>query len=489
MFSQHNPQLTEEMLRFEPEGKFLERKGRRTKSSKIANELVGMLNSGGGVLVFGIDDDGTVEDLQHDGLSSEIPKDLDPYRKIVHDLIKPPANIELEEVYLSTGELVFIYHVEPHYEGIFQRNDDGEPVYLRVAESNKGPLNREQVAKLEYNRGIRKFEEEARPDFQSEDWDGELCETYCKAMNFEGAFEELAYNRNLANRKSDGGFVFKNAAILLFAKDPERYIPNACARYVRYRGTERRSGQEFNAIKDEFFHGAIPSLIGQLERFMQAVLRDYYYLDLEQGRFQKVPEFPKDAWLEGIVNALYHRSYNVQGNPVMITHFDDRLEIENSGPLPAQVTVENIAHEKFTRNVRVARTLNELGYVRELREGVPRIIESMRKSMLATPEYTDDGTTVKLTLRNRVTNHKETFPARILKRIEVEWKSFSKTQREIIALLFEESELTIDDFLRQTSLSESAIRNNLKALEEGEIIVKDSQKQRDRSARYHFPVD
>jgi ATP-dependent DNA helicase RecG len=135
---------------------------------------------------------------------------------------------------------------------------------------------------------------------------------------------------------------------------------------------------------------------------MEASMRDYYYLDVTKGQFVKVPEFPKDAWLEGIVNSLCHRSYNIQGNPIMIRHFDDRLEIANSGPLPAQVTVENIERERFARNVRIARTLSDLGYVRELNEGVPRIYQAMREIMLAKPEYSDDGTTVTLTLQNRV---------------------------------------------------------------------------------------
>ncbi len=62
-FSQHNSSLTAEAIRLKPENAYLERKGRDVKASKIANELIGMLNAGGGTLVYGIADDGTVEDL------------------------------------------------------------------------------------------------------------------------------------------------------------------------------------------------------------------------------------------------------------------------------------------------------------------------------------------------------------------------------------------------------------------------------------------
>lgn len=269
--SQINTRLTENILCFEAEGQFLERKGRDSKPTRIANELIGMLNAGGGILVYGIHDDGTLEDL----LATELPlnappPNLDAYRTLLHDFILPPANIKLEEIYLANGELVFLYHVESDYECVFQRADN-EAVYLRVADSNKGPLKRDQVAKLEYNRGTRKFEEELRVDFDTEDFDPALCEAYRSAMNYEGPFTELAYKRNLAARR-EGKLVFKNAAILLFAQDPERYIPNASVRYVRHQGTERKSGDEFNVVKDHRFEGPIPALIREITTFIEASL-------------------------------------------------------------------------------------------------------------------------------------------------------------------------------------------------------------------------
>ncbi|GAA5482172.1 hypothetical protein Hsar01_01389 [Haloferula sargassicola] len=444
-----------------------------------------MLNAGGGVLVYGIADDGTVEDLhQGGGFLSSDPPDLDAYRKLVHDFIKPPAIIEREEVFLSGGELVFLYHVDQDYERLFQRSDN-EAVYLRVADDNKGPLNREEVGKLEYNRGIRVFEDEVREDFDPGDLDRALCESYREAVRYEGPFPDLAVKRHLAVRR-DGAVKYKNAAILLFAKDPEAYIRNATVRYVRYEGTERRSGSEFNVIKDQRFEGGIPALIRELETFLEASFRDYYFLDMEKGRFLRVPEFPKDAWLEGVVNALCHRSYNIQGNPIMIRHFDDRLEIANSGPLPAQVTVENIEHERFARNVRIARALSDFGYVRELNEGVPRIYRAMREFTLEKPEYSVDGTTVTLTLRNKVSDHKETILADVFDEIESDWPLLNASQQRLIQLLFERQEATVPQMAAALELSEKAIRYNLKRLDGLRIVERLSEKVRDPNAVYRF---
>ncbi len=482
--SRYNSAITEEGLRTNPESQYFERKGRDTKPSKIANELIGMLNAGGGIVAYGMADDGTVEDLQKGSLLPDTPLDLDRYRKLVHEFIKPPANIELEEIYLESGELIFLYHVDQDYERLFARADN-EDVYLRVAADNKGPLNRDEVKKLEYNKAIRSFEDEPREDFDPADLNRETCRAYRKAMRFAGSFEELAVKRNLALRK-EGAVVFKNAAILLFANDPSQYIANAYVRYVRYRGTEQRSGRDFNVIKDERFEASVPVLIERLEAYMQAALRDYYFLNMETGRFERVPEFPKEAWLEGIVNALCHRSYNLQGNSVYIKHFDNRLEISNSGPLPAQVTVKNIGQERYARNPRIARVLSDLGYVRELNEGVPRIFEVMKEIMLAEPEYRDSENTVTLILRNKVTDHKETIFAETLERIETHWSKLNQSQRTIIQLLFEHQEMDIAEFSSSLAMTPQAIRYNLRRLIELEILERLSEKTRDPKALFRF---
>lgn len=487
-FSRINSSLSLEGLKTAPEAQYLERKGRGTKPTKIANELIGMLNAGGGTLVYGISESGEIEDLSVVGdLLPKQAADLAAYRRLVHDFIHPPADIELEEIYLDEGELIFLFHVDQDHERLFQRKDN-EDVYLRVADSNKGPLTREEVKKLEYNKSIRSFEEETRKDFEEGDLDRAGCEAYRVSMGFKGTFDELAVKRNLAIREN-GRTVFKNAAILLFATEPEKYIPNASVRYVRHEGNERKSGSEFNVVKDQRFEANIPAMIRLLEAFMEASFRDYYYLDISKGKFVRIPEFPKDAWLEGIVNALCHRSYNLQGNPVMIRHYDNRLEISNSGPLPAQVTVENIERERYARNPRVARVLADLGYVRELNEGVPRIYSAMRELTLARPEYSDSGNSVTLILRNKVTDHKETILSDTLDRIEENWGFLNMSQKEIVRHLFDRQEATIREIAREIDLSEKAVRYNLKHLQGLEILERHSDKIRDPNAIYRFKND
>lgn len=478
-FSEYNSSLTLENICSDVETQFFEKKSRDVRPSKLANELIGMLNANGGYIVLGISDQGEVEDL------NQLPADkLDRFRKLVDELIHPPANIHREEITLPSGELIFIYHVEQDYERLFHRKDN-EEVYLRVADSNRGPLKREEVRKLEYNKPIRAYEDELRPDFDPADLRKTVCEYYREKMNFEGSFEDLAVKRNIAIRK-DGQATYKNAAILLFSEDPSKYIPNASVRYVRYSGKERKSGRDFNVTKDERFEECLPRLVELLDRFIHARLRDYYFLNIEVGKFEKISEYPREAWLEGVVNALCHRSYNLQGNSIYIKHYDDRLEISNSGPLPAQVTVENIREERFSRNPRIARVLSEMGYVRELNEGVPRIFSAMSQSMLAEPEYSDVNDTVILTLRNEVTDHMETIHAEVMETIENDWENLGHIQQSIIKKLLVCFEATIYNLKDELGFSEQAIRDNLKKLETKDILERNSEKKRDKNATYRF---
>ena len=174
-----------------------------------------------------------------------------------------------------------------------------------------------------------------------------------------------------------------------------------------------------------------------------------------------MPEYPEEAWLEGIVNALCHRSCNVQGNAIYIKHYDDRLEISNSGPLPAQVNVENIRTERFTRNPRIARALEDMGFVRQLNEGVSRIYQSMEKSMLSTPEYVEKNGNVYLTLRNKISNHTKTIADAILKTAQGNWATYNDTQKRILQYLFSHNQATVKELVEVTGIHEIGLPHQI----------------------------
>lgn len=478
--SKVNPQITLEYLQTKRENQYFERKGlgeKETKPSKIAEEIIGMLNADGGVLVFGVSNTGEIQDVS---VLGEVQ--LSKYRTLIFDFIEPFGRVELEEIHVD-GKLLFLYHVEQDIERIYKRKDN-EQIFLRVDDSNRH-LDRDAVRSLEYNKQIRKFEDEIVPEFDFNDLDLPILNRYKEILSYNEDVLELLTKRHLAI-KHNGEYKIKKAGVLLFAKDPEKYITSATLRYIRYEGDEAMVGTEHNVIKDERFETNIPRIIGNVKTFLKAALKDYYFLDLETGRFNKVPEYPEEAWLEGIVNALCHRSYNVQGNAIYIKHFDNRLEISNSGPLPAQVTVENIRTERYARNPRVARALEDMGFVRQLNEGVSRIYKSMEKSMLSEPEYKVQNGNVYLILRNKISQHTKTIPDYVLEIIKKKWPTYNDSQKRILHFLFYNNRATVSDFVEAIGIHEKNVRVYLNQFLDEQILDRLSKKIRDKDALYAF---
>lgn len=480
VISNINSQITLEFLQKKRENQYFERKGLGEKEinpTKIANELIGMLNADGGVLAFGVSNEGEIQDIKILG------EKLSDYRNLTTDLIQPHGNIKIEEIEID-GKLIFLYHTDQDVERIYKRKDN-EQIFLRIDDRNK-QLDRDAVRNLEYDKQIRKFEDEIEPDFNFDDIDYQLLNGYKQKLNFEGEPLDLLVKRHLAIKKNEQ-IIIKKSGVLLFAKEPEKYITSASLRYVRYEGIDTKSGAEHNVVKDIRFEYNIPGMINNVKKFLKDTLKDYFFLDIETGRFNKVPEYPEEAWLEGVVNALCHRSYNVQGNTIYIKHFDDRLEISNSGPLPAQVNVDNIKTERYSRNPRIARVLEDMGFVRQLNEGVLRIYQSMEKSMLSTPEYIEKNGNVYLILRNKISKHTKSISDSILFIIQNRWVSYNDTQKKIIQFLFYHNQATINELIEVTGIHEKNVRLYLNQFIDNEkILVRISEKQRDKNAKYTF---
>ena len=318
------------------------------------------------------------------------------------------------------------------------------------------------------------------------DFDRELIQKYKASIRFSGSDDEVMLYRNLAKKNRDGTIGYCNSAILLFAKDPDKYLPSAYVRYTRYSGNKLEPGANFNVVKDEIIMGNIPTVIIKTRDYLRAALSDFYSFDIEKATFTRLKEYPEDAWLEGVVNAVFHRSYNLQGNCTMIKHFDDRMEISNSGPLPAQVNIHNIKEQRFSRNPRIGRVLYEMGYVRELNEGVKHIYNSMSEYRLSEPIYTDNDSIVTLRLENSAYKNEKSLPAGLLDKISDKLSGYNMTKKTIIGYLLKFGHGTISEMAEFSNVGDRSIRNNLDDMVRDGIIFRNSEKQRDKNAQYAF---
>lgn len=271
------------------------------------------------------------------------------------------------------------------------------------------------------------------PDATLEDLDLALVEELAKRARLALTPEETLLHYRLAERVN-GQLRLTLAAVLLFAKDPTRWHPRCGIEFIRWRGTERRTGTELNIIKRIRMEAPLVRLIEEAYRTIQQHIPERQGLvDLF---FEERWEYPTFAWQEAIVNAVAHRDYRLQGIGIEVHLFDDRMEVWSPGELVEPVTLERLRNRErihASRNPRIVRVLTEFGYMQELGEGIPRMFEVMEEQGLHPPEFQMEGGRFVVTLRNTPVYRSETM--RWLRQFE--GKGLSRNQIRLLAYAHE----------------------------------------------------
>ena len=195
---------------------------------------------------------------------------------------------------------------------------------------------------------------------------------------------------------------------------------------------------------------------------MGSLLRELTWLDERTGRFVTVPELPRFAWYEAIVNAVTHRSYNLQGDHVRVSLFDDRVVVDSPGRLPGLVRIDNIRQARFSRNPRIARALVDLRLVRELNEGVNRMFDEMQAAGLPEPQLEQTDAGFRVTLYNQ-TEAERTFVQRLL-------SAMPPGLAVVMDRLFREGNITTVDAAALSGFSRQHVRRRLQGLEDQGFI-------------------
>lgn len=466
--SRHIPNLTLDSMVNDPENKLFDRKSSKVRASDLASIISAFANADGGTIVIGIAD--KTRDIEGIG---NIGQDA------INNLIAAPKDVcvpmpqykeEFLQVVNSKGEKdrLLLLHIEASPEQVVKTV--GGAVYLRVADRTK-ELKGDDLRNLEYSKNVRHYEDESHPDATIDDLDKELLNKYREILHAESlSYEQLLTARGFYRKR---GEVKKltNAAVLLFAKNIAQFYPNCRIRFIRYDGTKARTGTDINIIRDYNIEQPILKIIQAAKNFIGSQLREFTALDLSTGKFQIVPEYPEFAWLEGIVNAVTHREYALAGGYILVSMYDDRLEIDSPGKLPSIVTIENIKETRYSRNPRIARLLTDFGWVRELNEGVKRIYSDMEKFFLEDPVYSEPEQSVRLVLKNNIVMRNLRRKDRAMESVgEDVWLQMDDVDREILAYLSSNAKVRRSELEQHTKKSDSTISAHIKKLVDMGIV-------------------
>jgi ATP-dependent DNA helicase RecG len=419
---------------------------------QIAELLVAFANGDGGTIVVGVDPIGKA-------IGHIYPEDVENVLRQAERQCRPPIHTGWEQIDLS-GAAVIAINVPRSSE--LHSLADGR-VVIRMGAENR-PLGGEAIRQLAATKSSGDFEAEFVPGAQRSDLDDDVIGEYA-AKREERQRKELSAPIDQVLREI--GAIDEQgrptiAGLLLFAKNPQQFVPQSSMVFVKFIGTEPRGDGGLPG------YGRREEIGGPLAR----VIENTWKVLLEEIRVgavvkglerEDVTEYPLFAVREALVNAVCHRDYRLKGRRIEIRMFSDRMEVISPGGLPGFITIDNLVEEHFSRNPRLVSGLFQWGYIEELGLGIDRMIEEMTLAGHAPPRFIATPYSFTVTLSN--VKERRALPA---------WeKTMNERQARALTYLREHGQITNREYQQLCpNISTETLRLDLVDLVERGVVMR-----------------
>jgi len=299
-------------------------------------------NYNGGMILFGVDDDGNVK-----GLPDVKQACLDIENKI-NDSISPQPNYMLE---LQNNDQTIKLTVKSGLQ---------KPYLYKSKAYKRNDTATIEVDTLEFSRLVLEGKNISFEELQCKDQELSfdfLQHKLKENIQIESFNQDTLKTLNLYDNANG----FNNAAGLLADKNHFSGID-----LVKF-------GENISIIQKRVTFENV-SVLDVYEKTL-AVFKDYYQYEVIQGADRKTMEkIPQAAFREAIANALIHRVWDIDSH-IRVSMFDDRIEVVSPGGLPAGITAEEYLSGKLSvlRNRNLANVFYRLGFV-EVSENAIKIV-------------------------------------------------------------------------------------------------------------------
>lgn len=339
---------------------------------EIIRSIAAFATAKGGIVRVGISPQGERKGIQIgkntvEQLANDIKTNTEPPQY-------PSISIEGEE-----SDAILI--IEADESPIKPVSAHGVPV-KRVGRTNQ-ELKINEVHRLLEETTNRTWDAVPFPDFTPDDASRRALNDYCTRLQqpVDADPMELWQNVGLLNRG-----VPTRATVLLFAKIPTHYFPNAQVKCARFAGED-----SVDFLDEKTFEGPIISQLFDALAFVRRNTREQIRITGDP-QHERIPEYPEDAIREAITNAVVHRDYASTAT-VQIRVYDNRLEVWNPGLLPDTLTIADLyrKHTSHPRNSRLVLLFNRAHLIEHYGTGTLRIVSSCLAAGMPTPEFSQES--------------------------------------------------------------------------------------------------
>jgi len=407
---------------------------KRKVTENLIKEIIAFGNTGGGTILIGVDDDGTVQGVV------DIDGEMNKITNMVRDAIRPDltmfTSLKIEEY---DGKKVIRLKVQsgerkPYYIASKGMNPSG--VYVRQGNSI-APVSEERIRKLIKESDGSRYE-------MLRSINQELTFNQCgnEFKKRQIPFEQAHMKVLGLIRYEDG--LFANAGMLL-------------------------SDQAVHTIKSAVFQGETKSIFRDRKEFGGSLLKQledvYNYIDMYNRTHAEIKglhredkrDYPEVAIRETLLNAIIHREYSFSGS-TLISIFDNRIEFVSLGGLVSGITVDDISHGiSVSRNERIANIFYRLELVEAYGTGIGKIFESYKSERIK-PLIEVSDNVFKITLYNRNYNIIE--------------DDLTQSQQAVLSLVNRNGKITRKDVEKLLDISQTLAGRILNQLIDMDLLIR-----------------
>ena len=360
--------------------------GRLTSLSRddLADEMIAFANANGGALLLGVTDDGLLQ-----GMSREQMAALNNLIvEVSTDSIEPALRIDVN--HREVDSKAFVVVEVPRGDSLHERRGRS---WIRVGAS-KRRLTGDERMRLAQRRAQAHhlwYDRQTVPNTGFETLSEQLWGPLLSVAAAADPIRGLANMRLLARDEAD---VLRAtvAGVLLCARTPQQWLPQAVITATHYRGKDRASEQ----LDAQEIEGPIPN---QIADGMKFVARNMRVAARKSPARENISQYSTTAVFEALVNAVAHRDYSITPRRIRLSMFADRLEIDTPGQLANGMTIESMHASQATRNETIASVFGRIPvgdvpgsahrrYLMERRgDGVAIIFKETQETAGMQPEY------------------------------------------------------------------------------------------------------
>jgi ATP-dependent DNA helicase RecG len=273
--------------------------------------------------------------------------------------------------------------------------------YIRRGAQNLPQDTPEQVRRLEFTKGVISFE--GNPvNAQSETIiNSPIARRFLDSVVPRALPEPWLRKQQLIvnNMPTVGG-------LLLFAEEPQAILPKRCGiKVYRYQTSEKTGFRDVLSFIPITVEGC---LYEQIKKAVEVTVAQVEEIKSVGAKGLEKIKYPPETLHEIITNAVIHRDYSI-ADDVHVRIFDNRIEVQSPGRLPAHVTPKNILDERFARNGAIVRLLNKFPNPpnQDVGEGLNTAFDKMRELGLQNPIIEERDSDVLVTILHEPLASKE----------------------------------------------------------------------------------